>query len=184
MVSFANITARGMLNHLFLSYDSITAVDLEKNFEKMRKAWDTQKPAETLFKQIHDCVEFSEAGGITIGEAQKLTTAYNNILTTVIFNSACRRCDGKLEAENTWDNFKIHFTTSYSQHRKMNGETATDSRYANAAVPQPEEDITEPLGSFANLDSATAADHSVVATLTEANSRLSKNLEEQINHLK
>ena len=113
MVSFANITARGMLNHLFLSYDSITAVDLEKNFEKMRKAWDTQKPAETLFKQIHDCVEFSEAGGITIGEAQNLTTAYTKILTTRIFSGTCRRWDEKVELDKTWDNFKIFFSVSY-----------------------------------------------------------------------
>jgi hypothetical protein len=50
MVGFANTTARKILEHLFLSYDSIIAVDLEHNFENMRKAWDPQQHVETLFK--------------------------------------------------------------------------------------------------------------------------------------
>jgi hypothetical protein len=50
MVGFANTSAREMLEHLFLSYGSITAVDLERNFENMRKAWDPQQPVETFFQ--------------------------------------------------------------------------------------------------------------------------------------
>jgi hypothetical protein len=75
MVGFANTSAREMLEYMFVSYGSITVVDLERNFENIRKAWDPQQPVETLFKQIQDCVDFAEAGGITIGEAQKLSTA-------------------------------------------------------------------------------------------------------------
>jgi hypothetical protein len=44
MVGFANITARAMLDHLFITYGNITAVDLENNFEHMRRAWDPQQP--------------------------------------------------------------------------------------------------------------------------------------------
>jgi hypothetical protein len=69
LVGFASTTSRDMLDHLFLSYVSITAVDIEKNFENMRKAWDPQQPVETLFKQIQDCVDFAEAGGVAIGAA-------------------------------------------------------------------------------------------------------------------
>ena len=44
-----------------------------KTFENMRKSWDTHKPVETLINKTHDCVKFSEAGGITIDEEQKIT---------------------------------------------------------------------------------------------------------------
>jgi hypothetical protein len=44
MVGFSNTTARDIHEHLFLSYYSITAVDLEHNFENMRKACDPQQP--------------------------------------------------------------------------------------------------------------------------------------------
>jgi hypothetical protein len=52
MVGFANISARDMLDNLFITYGNITAVDLEINFENMRRAWDPQQPVESLFKQI------------------------------------------------------------------------------------------------------------------------------------
>jgi hypothetical protein len=64
LVGFANTTSRDMLDHLFLSYGSITAVDIEQNFENMSKEWDPQQPVEALFKQIQDCVDFAEAGGV------------------------------------------------------------------------------------------------------------------------
>jgi hypothetical protein len=41
-----------MLDHLFSTYDNITAVDLEIIFEHMRLALDPQQPVEALFKQI------------------------------------------------------------------------------------------------------------------------------------
>jgi hypothetical protein len=44
MVFYANISARGMLDHLFETYGNITAVDLKINFEHMRRDWDPQQP--------------------------------------------------------------------------------------------------------------------------------------------
>jgi hypothetical protein len=85
-----------MIDHLFLSYGTITAVDIEQNFENMRKAWDPQQQVETLFKQIQDCVDFAEAGGVSIGAAQKLSSAYSKIFKSGKFNSACRRWDENL----------------------------------------------------------------------------------------
>jgi hypothetical protein len=67
MVCFAKITAWEMLDHLFMTYGNIMAVDLENNFEQMRRAWDPQQPVESLFKQIQDCADYSEAGGVIIG---------------------------------------------------------------------------------------------------------------------
>jgi hypothetical protein len=66
LVVFANTTSRDMLDHLFLSYGIITAVNIEKNLENMRKACDPQQPVETMFKRIQDCVDFAEAGGVAI----------------------------------------------------------------------------------------------------------------------
>jgi hypothetical protein len=59
MVVFYNISIRDMLDHLFGTYGNITAVDLEINFEHMRRPWDPQQPVESLFKQIQDCADYS-----------------------------------------------------------------------------------------------------------------------------
>jgi hypothetical protein len=186
LVGFANTTSRDMLDHIFISYGSITAVDIEQNFENMRKSWDPQQPVYTLFKQIQDCVDFAEAGGVTIGAAQKLSSAYSKIFKSGKFNSACHRRDEKLEGEKTWNNFKIHFAAAYSQHRQMQGETIGAQAFSNSAVTQAsEDDVTEQaLGASANLTTATAVDRNVVAQLTEANSRLAKQLEYNATSLK
>jgi hypothetical protein len=52
MVGYTSVSARDMLDHLFDTYGNIAAVDLEINFEHMRRALDPQQPVETLFKQI------------------------------------------------------------------------------------------------------------------------------------
>jgi hypothetical protein len=152
----------------------------------MRKAWDPQQPVETLFKQIQDCVDFAEAGGVAIGAAQKLSSAYSKIFKSGKFNSACRRWDEKLEGDKTWNNFKIHFAAAYRQHRQMQGETIGAQAFANSAVTQASEDdlAEQALGAFANLATATAVDRNVVAQLTEANSRLAKQLEDNATSLK
>jgi hypothetical protein len=75
-VGYSNISAREMLDHLFETYGNITAVDLEINFEHMRRAWDPQHPVESLFKQIQDCADYSEAGGVLIGPRQQINVGY------------------------------------------------------------------------------------------------------------
>jgi hypothetical protein len=65
MVGFSNISARAIMDHIFGTYGNITAVDLEINFEHMRRPWDLQQPVESLFKQIQDCADYSEEGGRT-----------------------------------------------------------------------------------------------------------------------
>jgi phage shock protein A len=68
----------------------------------------------------------------------------------------------------------------------MQGETIGAQAFANSAVTQASEDgLTEQaLGAFANLATSTAVDRNVVAQLTEANSRLAKQLEDNDNSLK
>jgi hypothetical protein len=101
--------------------------------------------------------------------------------------SACRRWNKKPAVEKTWSQFKTHFATAHRQHKQMQGESAATSGYhaENASVGQTEDQMDEAtIGALANLDTATAADRGVVATLTEANARLAKQLEDNSNELR
>jgi hypothetical protein len=180
MVGYANISARDMLDHLFETYGNITAVDLKINFEHMRRASDPHQPVETLFKQIQDCADYSEAGGVPIGPSQQINVGYAKIFATGHFISACRRWNEKPAADKTWTHFKSHLAASHRQHKHMQGETAANARYhsANAIMTQTEDHMAEAtIGALANLATATASDIGVVAALTHANSRLFKQLE-------
>jgi hypothetical protein len=101
--------------------------------------------------------------------------------------SACRRWNKKPNVKKTWAQFKTHFAPAHHQHKQMQGESAATSGYhaANAAVGQTEEQMAEAtIRSLANLATATEADRGVVATLTEANTRLAKQLEDNSNELR
>jgi hypothetical protein len=187
IVGFANITAREIMDHLFMSYGNITDVDLENNFEQMRRAWDPQQPVESLFKQIQDCADYYEAGGVISGNPQQINVGYAKIFATGHFMSACRRWNKKPNAEKSWAQFKTHFAAAHRQHNKIQGESAVTSDYptANGAVGQTEEHMAEAtIGALANLVTSNAADRGVVETLTEANVRLAKQLEDNSNELR
>jgi ribosome-associated translation inhibitor RaiA len=181
MVGFDNISARDMLDHLFDTYSNITAVDLEINFEHMRRAWDPQQPVETLFKHIQNCADYSEAGGVLIGHLQQMNAGYANIFATGHSMSACRRWNKTPSAEKTWTHYKSHFAAAHRQHKQMQGESAATAGYhsANDAITQNEDQMAEAtIGALENLTTATAANRGVVAALTQANSRLAKQLRE------
>jgi hypothetical protein len=187
MMGYANVSARDILYHLFDTYGNITAVDLDINFEHMRRAWDPQQPVETLFKQIQDCAEYSEAGGVLIGHPQQINVGYSKIFAKGHFMSACRRWNEKPSADKTWTHFKSHFAAAHRQHKKMQGESAATAGYhsANAAMTQNEYQMAEAtIGALANLATSTASDRGVVAALTQANSRLPKQLEDNSSELR
>jgi phage shock protein A len=68
----------------------------------------------------------------------------------------------------------------------MQGERVGAQGFSNAAVTQAREDdlAEQALGAFANLATATAVDRNVVAQLTESDSRLAKQLEDNATSLK
>jgi hypothetical protein len=187
MVGYANISAIYMLDHLFETYGNITAVDLEINFEHMRRAWDPQPPVESLFKQIQDCANYSEAGGVLIDHPQQINVGYAQIFATGHFMIACRRWNEKHTIEKTWTQFKSHFAAAHRQHKQMQGESAATAGYhsTNAAVTHNEDQIAEAtIGALSKLATETAADRGVVAALTQANSHLAKQLEDNSTKLR
>jgi hypothetical protein len=174
MVGYTSISARDMLDHIFETYGNITAVDLELNFEHMRRAWDPQQPVESLFKQIQDCVDYSEAGGVLIGHPQQINVGYAKIFASGHFMSACRRWNEKHTIEKTWTQFKSHFAAAHRQHKHMQGESTHNEDHMAEAT----------IGALSNLATATAADRGVVTALTQVNSRLAKQLEDNSTELR
>jgi hypothetical protein len=153
----------------------------------MRRAWDPQKPVESLFKKIQDCADYSEAGGVPIGPSQQINVGYAKIFATGQFMSVCRRWSEKPAAEKTWTHLKSHFASPHRQHKQMKGETAAHAglHSANAAMTQTEDHMAEAtIGDLANLATTTAADRGVVAALPQANARLVKQLEETSSELR
>jgi hypothetical protein len=101
--------------------------------------------------------------------------------------SACRRWSEKHPIEKTWKQFKSHFASAHRQHKQMQGESAATAGYhsENAAVTHNEDQMAKAtIGSLSNIATATASDRGVVAALTQANSRLAKQLEDNSTKLR
>jgi hypothetical protein len=101
--------------------------------------------------------------------------------------SACRRWNKKSAAEKTWTHFKSHFAAAHRQHKQIQGESSSTAGYhsANAAMTQNEDQMAEgTIGALINLATSTAADRGVVAALTQANSRLAKQLDKNSSELR
>jgi hypothetical protein len=131
----------------------------------MRWDWDPQQPVESVFKQIQDFSDYSEAGGVLIGHPQQINVGYANIFATGHFMSACRWWNEKHTIKKTWTQFKSHFAAAHHQHKQMQGESAATAGYhsANTAVSHNEDQMAEAtIGALANLATATAADRGVV----------------------
>jgi hypothetical protein len=161
MVGYANITARVMLDRLFETYGNITTVNLEINFENMRRAWGPQQPVESLFKQIQYCADYYEVGGVLIGHPQQISVGYANIFVAGHFMSACRQWNEKHTIEKTWTQFRSHLAAAHHQHKQIQGESAATAGYhsENAAVAHNENQMAEAtIGALSNLATATAAE--------------------------
>jgi hypothetical protein len=115
MVGCAYINPRDVFDHFFLTYVRITVVDLEQNFEQKRKAWDPQKPVETLFKKIQEFADLSEAVGVAIDHSKQVNVGYANIFATCNFMSACHGWNEKKKVNKKWANFKVHFSETHYQ---------------------------------------------------------------------
>jgi phage shock protein A len=101
--------------------------------------------------------------------------------------SACRHWNEKPAADKTWTHFKSRFAAAHRQHNQMQGETTANAGYhsASAAMTLNEDQMAEAtIGALANLATATAAYRGVVAALTQTNSRLVKQLEENASELR
>jgi hypothetical protein len=145
MVGYANISARDMLDHLFETYGNITSVNLEINVEHIRRAWDPQQPVETLFKQIQDCADYSEAGGVPIGPSQQINVGYAQIFATGHFMTACRRWNEKLAVDSRCTGHFLLVTAPCLNKvrsrnpltvRLPNGATRESSHTADLDIPE------------------------------------------------
>jgi hypothetical protein len=89
--------------------------------------------------------------------------------------------------KKTWTQLKSHFGAAHRQHNQMQGEYAATSgyHYENAAVNHNEDQMDKAtIGALSKLATATTADRCVVAALTQANSRLAKQLEDNSSKLR
>ena len=171
-VGYQNVSARDMIQHLYLNYGVITPAELDDNDARMREPFDASKPIEELFEQIEDATDYADAAGAPYNNGQVISRAYVLILKTGEYNEACRDWRRRPDQEKTWDNFKRDFTEAHRDLITNRTLQPNPFHQASAVMEQFQEKTDAILEHVAN----STVDTSTISTLTTQNETLNKQL--------
>lgn len=135
VMGYANVTVRTLLAHLEATYGTVTLHQLKENEEKMQAPWDiNNKPIEDIFDQLEAGRRFAAPHEpITVGRTLRM--AIDIIEATGKFELGIRDWEKKDAADQTWANFKVHFTGENT--KRLEKETSQSAGYAGAATEPP-----------------------------------------------
>ena len=142
----------------------------------MKADYNVNQPIEVLIDQIDDAVDMAAAADAPYTPVQVVTTAYTLVFKTGMFADDCKLWRRMAAAQKTWTEFKRVFTLAHQELREST-HTAKGAGFQSANSAMVQDDIQqETVDAIANLATATAADRTTVATLTETNRRLTLEL--------
>ena len=102
LTGFGQVSALTMLQHLFSSYGTIDAIDLDENAVKMMGPYDPAEPLAQLIKQSETGIEYARSGGQTISDAMIVSKGITLLAQTGIFNDDIREWRRQSSDLKTW----------------------------------------------------------------------------------
>ena len=154
---FAEVTIQDFLEHLEDRYGKIDHKDLENNREKLKTAWNPDKPIETLWADVNAIRQFAVAGDAEINDATTISLLLMMFDKSGLMGTACDKWRDKADANKTWANFRSHFTEE--NRRRVKRTTAAQAGFhgANLARLSLNNDPSPPKASNTSDESANAA---------------------------
>lgn len=179
-IGHANVATLQMLTHLCDTCARITEHDLNENDKCLKAQYDPNLPFKNLIDQVEDAIEHAAAGAAPCAPEQIVNAACTLEFDTGVFADDCKEWRMKEPGEKTWDDFKIFFTKAHQDLQDSQvtaralGHQANNvsEQHFNAAIAHE----AETLEALANLAAASAADKSVITTLTSTSAELVKEL--------
>ena len=106
--------------HLYLTYGDIDPQQLQDNYDKVATmTYDVSFPPDTVYECIEDLMDMSEAANAPFTERQCVNLGYNIFNRTGRFELDLRSWLQRPLIQQTWINFKQHFTTAHKQMKKI-----------------------------------------------------------------
>ena len=163
-------TVADVLTFLFDRYGAVDSETLDEHEAKVRSLfWNLSDPPVTIFNEIEDLVELAEAARLPKTNAQIVNMGLHIIRKTQDFEQALTAWFARPVADQTWLNFKEHFTSAHRALKQIRGPTMRNTTFqANLMAKQLTDNIermkTEVLANVNALVTHTpASDHSHVA---------------------
>lgn len=128
-----------ILAHLFRTYGRITSTQLKKEETKLATfVWNPNDSPDLLYNAIEELRDFAIAANLPKTPEQIVSYGLDAIVTTGAYEKGLLDWYTKPENEQTWFNFKVHFTNAQDELRRVRGETMENTAFqqANLAMQQ------------------------------------------------
>ena len=134
---YANVEILDLLEHLDDAYADVTASDLEKNRAKLSDPWNPDEPIEKLWKRILTIQQVATAAGDPISETATMALTTQALKKAGVYAHAITTWKDKPSADQTWANFRVHFSRQDKIRRDDLTAEAAGFHGANQANPAP-----------------------------------------------
>ena len=82
---------------------------LDDNEQRMKAPYDPNQPIETLYTQLEHAIGFADVAATPYTPNQIVTTSYNLVFKTGLYNDTCREWRRRPTADKTWAHFQAEF---------------------------------------------------------------------------
>ena len=175
-IEYVNVTLRKLLDHLVTTYAATDQFYLEKNQEKMTARYNPNAPIETLFEKITGSVAYAELGDAPFTSKQIVDIALLCLAKMGVFYDDLKEWNRKPLLSRNWTTFIVHFAKAHREWkaklRLTAGQHFPRSNTVHTLNPTTNHQ-SDTVDALANLATATEADRSTVATLTDTIAQLS-----------
>ena len=127
-----NQNPRDIIAALRDSYGRPTPAEKEANETAFNTEWNPIDPIEAFFDRLEDCFITAFIAKPPFTKPQLIDKAIRAIQRTGLYNSALISWNAKPEANQIWENLKIHFIEAYTIHLTSGAGTTTTTGYHTA----------------------------------------------------
>ena len=134
-----------IIAHLITCYGDVDPMSLMEQEDKVRNLiWNINDPPVNMFNKIEYLVKLAKAAQMPKTQAQIVNLGLYLVKKTNDFEAALLTWYGRPVVEQTWVNFKTHFTAAQRQLKKIRGITMQNTPYhqVNQIAAQLSEDFT------------------------------------------
>jgi hypothetical protein len=110
LFGFADTTITQFLEHLRTTYGTMDATQLETNRSQLSLAWNPDQPLEDFWEHITRIRDIATTAGQPINDATTLQLTLEALRKSGVYDHAITTWEERPDADQTWANYKIHFT--------------------------------------------------------------------------
>lgn len=166
-----DVNIRDLIDHIRDRYCAISQDEIDKNLIAFGTGIDPSLPLAVYTRKQETCQEFAQDANVPISEETMVTTGTKHALQCGGLTQAWREWRRTAAADQTWPNWKAHWTAAFNEQRDITKLTGTDFQgHANSAT---EDELSEQLvASLDNLANAAVQKNDTVEKLVISNKTL------------